>query len=558
MYSKLTYFLLILLGAQEVVHKKNIAEDKRSRIDVDRPKCEEIDGNKCEASNPILPSIASSTVTTATQPNEVKSITLDAELMRPEVFDPLSGGSGALEPIAASYTAPGSSGTLKETHIFTPVKLPTASPSNATPNSDVECPDFDLEKAAAGVIIKENVVKKEYRDVEYDPARLKNHFDSAEDFSEFQTVEVSKNQTQITPNAILEPIKPSTTWTETKVTNQSAIDESLKSAINLSNNETENAFSGDFNKPTIGVSPSDQMFSAPNDAKFKSNVNNSSAVDGDDDEFTDFQSTHTTAGISYISRVSAIPEIVSTGATYQIINERSSAISSTIPNVLSTTPLAPTNILVPQVATTSNPIESKPKIDWPDPGISEDELARFEEIFPQPKTIVSTAKPSHPDTAKPIESKPSKHVPGNSKEEDEWSDFVSVAQPQLPITHILSQSLQKQQSNDEDDWTEFVSSTISAPTQNNCSSSGPHFSAWDAPSQFNSWQSSKMSSARFSQPFDLSSQTPTRSNGINHTTNGNPSRQTNRYAPSIISLPDLGFVAPKTLVNMPKPNLTKK
>ncbi|CAD6993545.1 unnamed protein product [Ceratitis capitata] len=62
-------------------------------------------------------------------------------------------------------------GPLKETHIYTPSKTELAATSKAGKSPVVanEPIDFDYEIAAAGIIIDEKVVKKEYRDVEYNP-----------------------------------------------------------------------------------------------------------------------------------------------------------------------------------------------------------------------------------------------------------------------------------------------------------------------------------------------------------------------------------------------------
>ncbi|KAH8294208.1 hypothetical protein KR054_009438 [Drosophila jambulina] len=68
-------------------------------------------------------------------------------------------GSSSSSSIA-SYAVP-----LKETHIYTPSKSDTAVAKTTT----LAPIDFDYEMAATGIIIDETVVKKEYRDVEYNP-----------------------------------------------------------------------------------------------------------------------------------------------------------------------------------------------------------------------------------------------------------------------------------------------------------------------------------------------------------------------------------------------------
>lgn len=500
-------------------------------------------------------------------------------------------------PQSASYSVPGSSGTLKETHIFTPIKMNITSshvpgPSNSSNASEVAIapatnvyPEFDFEKASAGVIINENVVKKEYRDVEYDPDKLKSNATiESDDFSEFQSVDAPAPSISM----ILQPTKAITNisinWPDPgTVANANAIDEfkgyepntKLEPSCEARVKHSKTNGYG-FNKPTIGTSPSEDMFSGSNS--------------GADDEFSDFQSTKA-AGISYISHVSAIPDIIPTGQTF-VYGKTDITPKSTAPEILqrvslassmgidkysdsrthsnevravdSRTPLTSTNsappfasssILVPQVASQPKPAPSAKAVSsiaWPDPGISADELARLETIFPQANKTTTASAINN--SSKPMKSSSSK------AEDDEWSDFVSVTQPQTPITNILNQNLQKHQNNDEDDWSDFVSSAVPPPSlppiQTQLTNTGPNFTSWNAPSAYSSWQHTAPSPMTFSQP-DNFTMSPIRSmgNGMNHIiTNGHAQQQ----PPSIISLPNLGFAAPKSLVNMPKPNLAKK
>lgn len=530
-------------------------------------------------------------------------------------------------PQSASYAVPGSSGTLKETHIFTPIKMNITSshePSLSKPidvseivaaQSPNAYPEYDFEKASAGVIINEHVVKKEYRDVEYDPDKLKTNANiESDDFSEFQSVDASMMETtSAVPsmlNSILQPTKTasniSINWPDPgTVTDASAIDEFRNYVPNtIASSKLEHINDGrvkhskingaEFNKPTIGTSPSDDMFSVSN---------NIADTRSGDDDFSDFQSTKT-AGISYISHISAIPDIIPTGQTFAyaktdltpkstapdifqrvslasdmgidkyadskkhsndncVVNSHINS-TTTLASSTSAPPFASSSILVPQIAlqpksTSTAPINASnhasnhtSNIAWPDPGISADELARLETIYPQAtKTINASPNNSVHKLANNVNSK---------AEEDEWSDFVSVTQPQTPITNILNQNLQRHQNNDDDDWSEFVSSAVPPPshppmhTQN--THSGPNFTSWNAPSAYSSWQHTAPTPTVFSQP-DTFTLSPIRSigNGMNHSiTNGH----THQQAPSIISLPNLGFAAPKSLVNMPKPNIAKK
>lgn len=467
-------------------------------------------------------------------------------------------------------------------------------------------PEYDFEKASAGVIIiNENVVKKEYRDVEYDPDKLKaNANTECDDFSEFQSVEVPTAVPSMLPS-ILQPTKTATNisieWPDPgTVTDSRGIDEfkdyvpTALSSSKLEDHSNDvrakhsNTNGCGFNKPTIGTSPSDHMFSG------------SSTVAGaecGDDDFSAFQSTQT-VGISYISHISAIPDIIPTDKSFanakpaitpkstapeifqhvslasdmgidkyldskkhtddtRTVSSHSEA-TTTLPSNTNAPPFASSSILVPQVASqpkqtfTSNHTST---IAWPDPGISADELARLETIFPQAAKAVN---------ASPINGSSKRINDANSSkaEEDEWSDFVSVTQPQTPITNILNQNLQKHQNNDDDDWSDFVSSAKPPASltsiQIQHTITGPNFTSWSAPSQYNSWQHTAPTPMVFSHP-DTFTSSPIRSigNGMNHIiTNGHA--HNHQQPPSIISLPNLRFAAPKTLVNMPKPNLAKK
>lgn len=510
---------------------------------------------------------------------------------------------------SASYAVPGSSGTLKETHIFTPIKLNIATSHAPSQSNTIDAteiiaapaanayPEFDFEKISAGVIIDENVVKKEYRDVEYDPDKLKTPASvENDDFSDYQSVEAPVAEAKSTPNNLNTILKPTKTasnisidWPDPgTVANTNAIEEfknyvpnanaSIKSEQNIDAHVNHSSTNGyEFNKPSIGVSPSDGMFSASNDAVATTNSR--------DDDFSDFQSTKM-AGISYISHVSAIPDIIPSGQSFAYaksdvaptstmpdifqrvslasdmgidkysekhsndMHTVSSPIRSTTSSTLSSivSPFNSSSILVPQVALqpkqmlTSKHVSSS--IVWPEPGISADELARLETIFPQTNKVVN---------ASPIHRKPTNNT-NHKTDDDEWSDFVSVTQPQTPITNILNQNLQKHQSNDDDDWSEFVSSaappTSIPSTQRHMTNSGPNFTSWNAPTQYNSWQHTPFSQ---SDNFTLSTM---RSNGNGMVTNGH--HHTQQQSPSIISLPNLGFVGPNSLVNMPKTNLSKK
>lgn len=473
--------------------------------------------------------------------------------------------------------------------------------------------EFDFEKSAAGVIINENVVKKEYRDVEYNPDKITNVNLENDEFSDFQSVEatptciktnvpsIDRNTIVNSQSDILEPTKTSSNisinWPDPGTVIDTTALEGLSNYVPktfISNSMASHDFSSvksvDFTKPVIGTSPSDNMFAS----SMNPEISETKVAANSIDEFSEFQSTESNS-ISYISHVSAIPDIISLTKTHSnrtddndkkeilpdvfqhTVQMKINAISSekslpwqhfngnniepetqssnSLTNPVSVTKPVPTipfmssNILVPQVTTTfgSSSINQQPKIEWPEPGMNSDELARLEKFYPQPASATSSQKPTinHQKNVK-------------TSEEDEWSEFVSVTQPQTPITNILNQNLQKHQA-DDDDWSEFVSSAAAPSSQQmqnnqwntNC---GPNFTSWNAPSQFNSWQNSTNFPTRnnhengFAHTENL--------NVVNHITNNKQlSNQPipSRYAPSIISLPDLGFIAP-----MPRTNFTKK
>lgn len=205
--------------------------------------------------------------------------------------------------------------------------------------------------------------------------------------------------------------------------------------------------------------------------------------------------------------------------------------------------LSSSKILTPQtmsmstttMTTTNNPLS----IQWPEPGINSDQLEQFERrFFVQPNKIESKENDSAAD--------------------DEWSDFVSVVQPQTPITNILNKNLLKQQNTDEDDWSEFVSSTPPSLLQRSSQNSTDSTTNYEA--IFKSWNPSFQTGPSQSTNSYGIPANPLRQSAM-HLPNGEPSTFQSTHAtiaPSIISLPDLGFVAPKSLVNMPKRPTAKK
>lgn len=460
------------------------------------------------------------------------------------------------------------SGSLKETHIYTPSKTPYIIPPQFrnSSNETAECPDFDYKEAAAGIIIDENVVKKEYRDVEYNPEKFAANTSvslasSSDDFSDFQSVPVAAApMTQSSSFGILQPTKSSDAsivinWPDPG--NVSQLNE-LDNFENFSTTPIHTAQSANvnrsldmehsatlpshFDKPVIGVSPTENMF-----ASLELTVRKV------EDEFTDFQS------VEHIPSKQPIPaesSILQPAATPWITAPPNlpSTINPPMNFAESKTSKQP-SLLLPQTLSSKYDISDKThsNINWPDPGINSDEMARLEAIFPAPRTTAVSNNPAKSVSAPKV----------RGADDDEWSDFVSVPSSSLaiqPITSIINQNIIKQQ-NDDDDWSEFVSSTPA----------GPNFPSWNAPPQFSSWQQ---------QSTNLYGQSPMAQQHQQHfvptiyaSTIGNQSANTNGYpnansfnvkpmldnsnmflknpkTPSISLIPDLGFAAPKAALNL--------
>lgn len=533
-------------------------------------------------------------------------------------------------PISASYVVPGS-GTLKETHIFTPSKG-AATCINSLENR-VQAMDRggDQDNCPVGIVINENVVKKEYHDVVYEPKKLhENPKNPLENFDDFHTVEpptciaaTEKMGLPILPfNSSGSALQPQKTfnpiginWPESAVVDNSvglnditdiqqtqiaseaalAVSTGPTSDSSTSVNETlkpkELPTPKEYSKPKIGVSPSDFMFStsAP------------PIADDFDDEFSEFQSK-----APQKECVANIPNILPPMQTSKFILPLSERPSHMQPVAK---PTAPTDNagLWPQVSVPIEPIpalssipmvplqpevkpakvqqSNVPTIEWPEPGIDPDEMARLEALFPQSNSANKLGSKTETNTLIPTTATVN-HT--NNDADEEWSDFVSVSEPQLPITNILNQNLQKHHS-DDDDWSEFVSSNGAAPASTWNSVAGPNFTAWNAPSSlpygdsntiyqsyaqqmpipppsmiatsdFIGLNSARIHANSLTNSFNqanVKSQISTINNG-----NGKiplrPMQQQHTAAPSVISMPDLGFVAPKTLMNMSRNNSTKK
>lgn len=241
-------------------------------------------------------------------------------------------------------------------------------------------------------------------------------------------------------------------------------------------------------------------------------------VQNDDDEFTEFQST------------SCLPP------------------SEPPPTICE--PLQP-SILQPVKIESKQPSGAPTAINWPDPGITEEDLQRFNLYKPTVKEPV-------------IES-------DKKVEEDDWSDFVSNQAEQLNNLHI-NQSVQNgcqstlvsnqyvvfasKPDDVEDEWNDFVSSeppsappVISRPPR----TSLPKLNLdWNSPPQFSSWSSSitpnvianptSFESFQNFTPFDSDLLKNRIANKKTPNILVKPKKNT---VSSISSIPDLEFIAPK-------------
>ncbi|KAL5282580.1 AFTPH family protein [Megaselia abdita] len=302
------------------------------------------------------------------------------------------------DPAAATSTT--YSGAFKETHIFTPAKIESITRSQAKTKSPI---DFDFETAAAGIIIDEKVINKEYRDVEYKPP-----------------TPPPKSQ----PASVL----------------------------------------------TI------------------------------DDDFSDFQS---------VSVVHAKQPVIG-----QKVKELESRTSTPNDMILSPAVLLPQSVRLEK--------HKNSKIEWPEPGLNSDEMARFEQIF-----------------SKPIE--------GSSIEEDEWCDFVSNTES---MPHITPSANTYQ----DDEWSEFVSSAPATAQPQFNSGAWQNANYYNNPlSVYSSTHSNFVPNENNNNISMIMGSTPNYKHSQSQdqtqaaTLNKNQFLNYNKVVPSISLIPDLGFVAPPTV-----------
>ncbi|XP_053658482.1 mucin-17 [Anopheles marshallii] len=350
---------------------------------------------------------------------------------------------------------------LPETHIFTPSR-------GVTPISRD--------------ITDRDIVVREYHDVEYSleksaatpsSSKKESEFD---EFNEFQSV------------SALPPVIPDTA-----------------AAINPI----------DSVRPVIGRSPTEELEKRSQEliGHTISTTERIDNDDNDDDEFSDFQAA--------VPPISAVPPV----------NKPISNVQNNRSNTSSPVMLLSPAILLPQQANTSMEKESANarknastgSINWPDPGIDPDEMARFEAAFAKPSVSASVAGTPNVASNQSLASAPK----AQAVEEDEWSDFIS-SKPATEMTIRLSTASVPSgataptgaETETQEEWTDFISSTAGTvggyTSHNRLSSSQNHFnypraspavvggsgtkttnSSWSnqpqlPPPQFSSWNSNSL------------------------------------------------------------------
>lgn len=221
-----------------------------------------------------------------------------------------------------------------------------------------------------------------------------------------------------------------------------------------------------------------------------------------DDDFSDFQSVNVLQA-KIPPNVQKVKESESRTSTPSSLAEAEMILSPAV--------LLPQSIRIEKPKSTN--------IEWPDPGINSDEMARFEQIFSKPVEV---------------------------KEEDEWCDFVSNTETRSHHAPSASNTYQ------DDEWSDFVSSApIPAQPQFN---SG----AWQNANYYNNPLSVYASTHLNYVPKENNNnismmgenlQNCSNPQSLNQTSNLNKNQflNYNKVVPSISLIPDLGFVAPPTV-----------
>lgn len=355
---------------------------------------------------------------------------------------------------------------LPETHIFTPGKC--SNPVSRDSTDRIEgyrggefCGGDKFREASK---LDKTIALREYHDLEYSLEKNTGNRTSPEihadgdDFNVFQASE-SAGQTEQTEEQ----------WSEQNMTHLQ-----LRSEFKFESEQKEkvNDFSGKSEE-------SEQL----------------------EEEFSDFQAA--------VPVVDSVQHIVNK-PLMAVENEQNRSNASS-PMLLSPA------ILLPQQARSTKTVKNSEMghINWPDPGINADELARFEAAFSTPK-VISTISSNH---STPKHFQVNSTIP-STVDDDEWTDFVyskPAIDKSLEVNHIKttnSSSIAGNQQQQEE-WTDFIYSTPSSQSfsssQTNLSFmqqsvgskagvssrldvSGPKFSSWNLPQQlpspqFSSWNS---------------------------------------------------------------------
>ncbi|XP_065077799.1 mucin-2 [Ochlerotatus camptorhynchus] len=460
-----------------------------------------------------------------------------------------SSPSACSSPLATTSTAVSSGGVVRtiklpETHIYTPSKGVNPVSRDSTNRTEMYAEVGGDLRPSGG--FDKSIVVREYRDVEYSLEKtlsknqaLAGGDEEFDDFREFQAVESAGK-------------KEDKEWSGSKRTHLD-----VGGDFNFGNMKDK---VGSYLKPVFGTSPTEEL-------------------DQMDDDFSEFQAAV------------PVPE-----PAKPIVNKPLATVSNEQNRSNTSSPiLLSPSILLPQQAQPLQATETGrlTQINWPEPGIDPDELARFEAAFPKPKAAPQSISSNNTTP---------KHVPApasaTAADDDEWTDFVysKPATEKPPPTNSKS-SNPTHANNQQEEWTDFIYST---PASQNLSSSqnnfnyqnnsfgasrlnGPKFNSWNQPQlpppQFSSWNSNNYyytpptnTNSRFSTPSAAQNQKvptfPSAHAPAHHHPNLNnfyqtpqstvPSSQTRNigqpnYIPGISQLPELSFITPNSTAGSSTP-----
>uniref|UniRef100_U5ER97 Putative aftiphilin n=1 Tax=Corethrella appendiculata TaxID=1370023 RepID=U5ER97_9DIPT len=431
---------------------------------------------------------------------------------------------------------------LPETHIFTPNKCINPISMNVTNKDDIVVVDSvtipgnvnneHIDDDEIPPKIDKNIINKEYRDIEYSLDKCKqqqletktipvdnyfvasnNNNNNLDEFSDFQSVPIDNEKEQQQTNHVF------------NITSNNFQQNHHKDTIwpdIVDNKKDQSDKYLKYSKPIIGRSPTEELDTVEVD---------------EDEEFTDFQAATTTPA--------------PTTSTTKQSNEPI---------------LRPSPIIMPEKINMNTP-----KIDWPDPGIDPDEIARIEAAFPKCK-VKSNNKDSGNSSANTSNNTSNT---SDNLDDDEWNDFVS-SEPSVknisqsikpsPIINVkplipssTSQTVTKSTLVD-DEWTDFISN-VSNPSSNftptsqqtnnlklNHFNTTPKFSSWNQPTQlpppqFNSWNNSNLYYQNTNQLYQQQQHVPTTTSQYTNNNHKIKSPQ-HQQIPNISLIPDLGFIGP--------------